>query len=364
MPDYSHILYFSFTHVLAAVAFVCALLLWSQRKHGERSRSFLAITWAFIAVLYLLLSIMLYGDREPYMGIMPVIPLVMGFYSVIIMLVYPVEVVSPLWLNFKRFAWLFSPVLLATVLVIYMRLGGFEFRIIDTFDEFGEFFYEPNVWIRVLISVAIFVYAAILIFYIPRNRIRSNATLAWMLAYTIGTLGICIFYFGRVLWGTYPFGVIHTVYLIVFIMVTTYQEMFVRLFVVRTAPTAEMMSVKVFKVGSDSAILDRLEAYMKSEEPWRDPNLSRDMVAEAIKSNRTTISRLVSRSGCDNFYDYIARYRIDEFCRVVRDAEVLNIQETFFNVGFRSKTAAFAQFKQLMGTTPGEWIKKVKRDRH
>ncbi len=363
MLDYPHILHFSSTHVLAAVALVCALLLWSQRAQGERSRSILAVTWVFIAVLYILRAIMLYDDKEPYLGIMPIVPLIMGFYSVVILLIYPVEVVSPRWLNLKRLFWIFSPVLLATALILVMRIFGFEFRKINTFAEFGTLFYEPNVWIRVPISIAIFVYAAILIFYIPRNNIRSNATLTWMLAYTIGNLGIAVFYFGRILWGSYPCGVIHTVYLTLFIMVTTYQEVFVRLFVVGgTAPEC-VASTELFDAGADSVILDRLEAYMRSEEPWRDPNLSRDMVAEAIKSNRTTVSRLVQQLGYDNFYDYIAKYRIDEFCRVVRDAEFINIQETFFNLGFRSKTAAFAQFKRQVGTTPGEWIREANMKR-
>ncbi|MDD2953683.1 MAG: hypothetical protein PHC95_11045 [Parabacteroides sp.] len=372
MPDYSHLSFFSSTHILAGVAFICAWVLWAQRKQGERSRAILAGTWAFIAILYLLLSMMLYGDKEPHLGIMPITPLITGFYSVILILVYPVEVVSPLWLNLKRLVWLFSPALLATTLIIFMELFGFEFRRINTFDEFGKFLYEPNVWLRVLITIAIIVYAAIIIFYIPRNKIHGNTTLTWMLAYTVGNLGICVLYLGRVLWGVYPFGVIHTIYLIAFIVITTYQELFVRLFIIQQEKPAAIAYSKPMETSreepepiSDKSIQlwNKLQTYMKDERPWLNPNITLEIIAYGVQSNRTTVTELIQQKGYDGFYDYIGTYRIDEFCKIARTEYAVNIQETFFNVGFRSKTTAFRQFKKQMKRTPSQWLIEVNNGR-
>lgn len=397
MDFFYHQLYFGILHATVILELFCALLLWLKRNEGERARHFLVWSWLACAAIFMIRVVLQYSSHSDYATaeILPVASLLGGLACVTVLLIYPIEVVSPHWLNAKRFLLVFSPMLLMVGICGAMHGCGVEFRKLSTFEELARYWTEANVWIRFLLCAVIIVYS-FLIFYIPRNKMRSNTTIKWMRSYSIGLQGISILYFGINLFGLYPSGVFHIIYFLFFTAYITYQELFLRLFITpqerlvavipplqeekqEDAPQNEPIEQSELELAleelapqADSKIAEllpeqtsllwiQLEAYMKSEEPWRDPNIALAILADAVRSNRTTISTLIQKAGHENFYAYIAHYRIEAFCLAAREGLVNNIQDTFFEIGFRNRNTALNQFKKQMGMTPSDYLRNKGR---
>lgn len=371
MQDFYQKLYFGVNHVIVALELLCALLLWLRRNEGERSRRFLVWMWLVCVAIFMIRIILNYSNNSDYatVEILPVASLLGGLVCVAVLLIYPIEVVSPHWLNVKRLLLVFSPMLLMIGIIVTMLSCGVEFRKLFTFEELVCYWTEVNVWIRFLLCAVIIIYS-FLIFYIPRNKMRSNTTLGWMRSYSIGLQGISVLYFGLNLFGLYPTGIFHLIYFLLFTVYITYQEMFLRLFltpqekyvaivrpVEEDTPEKQAECLGDLHSGQMPLVWMQLEAYMKSEEPWRDPNITLAILAYAVGSNRTTISTLIQKAGYENFYTYIASYRIEAFCLAARECRVNNIQDTFFEIGFRNRNTALNQFKKQMGITPSDYLR-------
>lgn len=78
---------------------------------------------------------------------------------------------------------------------------------------------------------------------------------------------------------------------------------------------------------------------MDGEELWRNPDLTLEVLAAQLGSNRTSLAQVIRQHGYSGYKEFINRRRIEEFLRIARDEKRLNVQDAFFRVGFRSKTA-------------------------
>ena len=63
-------------------------------------------------------------------------------------------------------------------------------------------------------------------------------------------------------------------------------------------------------------------------------------------------------SDYENYSNYINRLRIEDFMEQIESWQMLNFQETFFFVGFRSRSTALRNFRQFTGSTPSEYFQK------
>ncbi len=353
------------THITIIVTLMCGALLWSQRDEGERSRRILAWIWFGCAAIFFLRLIVLYRVTIPHSdGLLAVPALLGGFLAITVLFTYPVEIISPLWLNRRRLLLLFSPVIITVFVVTVMYLCGVEFRTLNIIKEIAEYWYEPNVFIRFVVAFEIFAYS-FGVFYIPHNKARCNTTLTWVYSFVVGIQGVSILYFCNMFFGLIPMGIFHQLYYLIFLCYITYQELFLRLFIVPSSdapvtsqPDDESESVMLPSNAPDLTLGERLADYMERAEPWRNPNLSLPILAEALHTSRTTLSQTIQRSESD-FYDYVAGYRIRAFCAVAEQGKVVSIQETFFQVGFRNRATALNQFKKQVGTTPSEYLKSI-----
>jgi YesN/AraC family two-component response regulator len=64
-----------------------------------------------------------------------------------------------------------------------------------------------------------------------------------------------------------------------------------------------------------------------------------------------------------SFYDYVNRFRVDEFKRVVAEQGVnsLTLSALAEQAGFSSRASFFRYFKEIEGISPGEYIKNLPR---
>ena len=366
MENTSYQLYFGLIHATSAISLLSAFLLWSQREKGERSRYFLACEWFLSGVFYTARTIELHVGKPNYVQyFFPINLLIGGFAAIILLLIYPIEVVSPKWLNWKRGLTIFSPWIFSILLVQGLQFFGLEFRNLTNLTDFVLHIHEFNVWIRIPLTILILSFCVIL-FYVPQNKMRSNTTIQWVRGYYLGVQVIAVFYFGYMSLGIHSVGFLHMICWGTFTAYTTYQELFLRLYIVQERPTTQPIppqkevqpySLVTTEEPKHSVLWQKLEEYMIKEEPWRNPNLSMQLLAQQVGSNRTSLTKAIQDGGYESFFQYIAHYRIQEFCRIIKTDRILKTDDLFYQVGFRSRSTAFSQFKKQMNITPAEYFK-------
>lgn len=363
MENYYPELYFGSIHILIATVLFSALLLWSQREEGQRSRRFLAWTWFFLLGLCVGWLPIIYQGELAFKGVLPIIILVLNMALVAMMTIYPIEVVVPRWLNGKRLLILFSPAILVAAACAAIQFLGGGFRLLGTVDDIARYWHEPNVWIRFFIVLIIYGYAFIL-YYIPQNKMRGNITLNWIRAYTIGNIGIAFLYLGLILLGTYPAGIFHSLYFAIYVGYITYQELYVRLFIPdseKAHSTTVTHKRSMLRSETEIKLWEKLEHYMQKEYAWHNPNLSLPLLADAVGATHTETETLLEQMGYSEFDDYVAEFRIHDFCRLVNNGDAITIEDTFFRVGFRYRDIASRQFTRIMHQSPEEYLQNKKK---
>ncbi len=344
----------------AAAYFIMAMMLFLQRAGGERSRIILAVLASVSVFNYLPRFFSLLQGGTPSL-VISVPMLILAIFMVICYIMYPIEVISPGWINLKRLLWLYMPV--GVLLVIYgvTSLLGVVYEpyvsLLDMWPHMGQF----NVWFRVLLSFMIFL-PPLCIFYIPYGRKYSNTDRAWIRGYSIVFLINNIAYI-LVLSSSSMY--VKTGYYFVSVgcqLYIVYQELFVRI-ISTVLPDAgeakEEQPVSAISEGKYSFLFQKLEAYMHEEYAWRDPELSVNRTAAALCTNRTTLARAIQEQGYDSYTTYVNRLRINEFLQQLESRKVDNFQDGFFTVGFRSKSTALRNFRQFTGSTPSEYVQNV-----
>ena len=104
----------------------------------------------------------------------------------------------------------------------------------------------------------------------------------------------------------------------------------------------------------------RVKTHMELERPYRSVKFRLSDLAKAVGSTPTMISLMLNQNLNTNFYDFVNRYRIEEFKRRSKDEKFsrLTMLALAEQCGFK-KTTFFAAFKKFEGCTPGEWAAKA-----
>ena len=105
-----------------------------------------------------------------------------------------------------------------------------------------------------------------------------------------------------------------------------------------------------------NSLCEKITLHMKLTCDYRDPDISLNMLAASLCTNRTTLSCALHELGYVSFSAYINSLRIEEFIQRVRSKESTNYQDIFYDVGFRSRATALRNFKQYTGKIPSEYF--------
>jgi AraC-like DNA-binding protein len=106
--------------------------------------------------------------------------------------------------------------------------------------------------------------------------------------------------------------------------------------------------------------LKRLNLYMETNKPFRNPEISLESLANEISVNPRILSQLINESFNKNFKSFILDYRIKESMQMLADSKYRKhtVLEILYEVGFNSKSAFNNQFKLLTNLTPLEYRSK------
>lgn len=107
-------------------------------------------------------------------------------------------------------------------------------------------------------------------------------------------------------------------------------------------------------------LLNAINRYMKEQKPYLDPDLRLSDIATYMNCSTVRLSQMFNSYAGDNFYDFVNRYRLEEFKRRIQDKRYA--QYTLLALagecGFR-RSSFFATFKKMEGTTPTAYIKHI-----
>ena len=102
-------------------------------------------------------------------------------------------------------------------------------------------------------------------------------------------------------------------------------------------------------------IMDSFKDLMETQQGFRDPNMTIDVISHDLNSNRTYVSKLVNIYYGMPFRDYLSRQRIDYAKSLMTDEPDASLDYIAAKSGFQSSTQFIRKFKELESTTPSVW---------
>lgn len=325
--------------------------------------------------------------------------LVFGNLYLIILLLYPLEVVRPGWLSMKRTGMLLLPY--ASVTLFYyigLYLLGQEPLALHSMDQFMDHIGEFNVWYRLLMVLSIIAYLIFLFqltwryreFYQQwcRNNYsdNENVNILWLRQYGIGVVLIAAAYFWLLFDGnTYCF-IVHNLTVQCFFCYTLYKGLFhdnpyTENFFSHTLDeadacrTAELLEKQssadnpsfMEGGGNENAFLKKLPAYreeiadwMVKKKPYLNPNFKLMDVSDILPLNRTYLSRIFNEGFGNSFSDVVRDYRMREAEWMLANRKDIPVGQVGELCGFSSPSAFHRAFVQSHdGLTPNRFRKQT-----
>jgi AraC-like DNA-binding protein len=105
-----------------------------------------------------------------------------------------------------------------------------------------------------------------------------------------------------------------------------------------------------------NVVAHNLRELMNDPTIWQDPELTADKVVKLVGTNRTYIQHAARQLGFANLSDMVHRRRIDYICECLRKDPNANIQDLFWDAGYRSRATAWRNFTNIVGRTPTEFV--------
>jgi len=283
----------------------------------------------------------------------------------IVMTLYPITVVRGDWLTPRHYFFMFLPVAFFTL--VYLFFIG-RWTPLPTPASVWENYWKPDVLVR-LASLFVMAPYCLILLWLPYNYKKSSATVKWIVNYSFGLTLLCSVHI--VLMLTYSPLLMCIIPLLAsaFYLLSTEYEIRDRLRPsqeVEEEPDeeeedeVEVIPVKEELLPTEFGLWSRISHIMDKEEAWRDPDLSLSSLARRAGTNTTYLNRVINQETGGGFKEYIISKRIDSVVEQLKKDPMLDVQVAFFNAGFRSRTTAWRNFKELMGVTPSEFRQSIK----
>jgi AraC-like DNA-binding protein len=103
--------------------------------------------------------------------------------------------------------------------------------------------------------------------------------------------------------------------------------------------------------------LNMLSAYMQTNKPYLNPELTVEVMARAMRMQPKDLSKLINEQLRQNFFDFINRYRINDAKDLLinHPDKKITVLEILYKTGFNSKSSFNTLFKKYTGLTPTDF---------
>ncbi|MBO7306043.1 MAG: helix-turn-helix transcriptional regulator [Bacteroidales bacterium] len=111
----------------------------------------------------------------------------------------------------------------------------------------------------------------------------------------------------------------------------------------------------------DAKIIYALLKLFEIDKPYRQYDIKVQDVASLIGTNKTYLSRALNRRLSKNFSQFVNTYRIKDVCEAFINNPNTDIRDIADNYGFNSHSNFSIVFKCIVGYTPSDWCKEVRK---
>ena len=350
------------------VMFLSSATLFAFRKSGDRSRMILCAIILLSVFNYIprLINVMNGTIQAPVMSVWM---LALALFMILSYTIYPIEVISPGWINFKRLLLLYSPV--AVILLFYKitLILGVVYPHYSSIMELLPHYHDFDAAFRLLLCL-ILCLPIFLIFYIPYTRKYSNTDRTWIRVYVISGIVDVLSYLLILAHHTMLVSIIYFHFTMALTALRLYMELIYRIVDkkvtnedIPTPNQTEFLAIEkaitLNETGNnhkENELFLRLEQYMMDKQAWRNPNLSLTMLTEELAINRTTLTNAIHDNGIESVSTNINKFRIYDFISLLNKFHDMSIKEAFYISGYRSRTTALRNFRATTNMTPSEYF--------
>lgn len=325
--------------------------------------------------------------------------LVGGNLYLIILLLYPLEVLRPGWLNLKRTLRLLFPYVSVTLIyyAVLFLLGQKPLKLYDP-EQFLAHLGAFNVWYRLLMAGTIVAYLVFLYRLTWRYKDvyrqwccnnysdNRNIDILWLRQYRIGVVLIATAYFWILVDGNTYCIIVHNLTVQCFFCYTLYKGLFhdnpyPENFFSHTLDEAEacreaelrekeLSAAGVSSPGNEGAFLKKLPDYreeiaewMVKKKPYLDPDFKLMDVSDLLPLNRTYLSRVFNEGFGDSFSNVVRDYRLREAERLLLDRRDIPVGQVGELCGFSSPSVFHRAFVQCHGgLTPNRYRRQAETE--
>ena len=128
-----------------------------------------------------------------------------------------------------------------------------------------------------------------------------------------------------------------------------------------TANSRKAVKPKIKQLSSEKLkIWDALEKLIKQDKIYLEYNISLNLLAKKLDTNRSTLSEVINEKSGKTFNLYINQYRIEEASRLLKDPKLdyLTIEGIAQETGFKSRSSFYTAFVNEKGITPSNFRKQ------
>ena len=344
-------------HVFMQLA-AASLIFIKHHTPNNRTWYYIFVFFAVSAISSIIEMVMAFENTnilESYKLFSPII-IIPGFYIFFLIWCYIAELIRPHWLTVKRTILILLPSLLVAIPIVVLSAMS-EISNIYSTAQLRAHISEFNVYIRIAFVALFLPYCIGLISmrYKHKNpEIQKYIDLLIIcLVLMVGSYIVsrCMQHFVGY--------IIHEVFYLMISVFIIYAEHYERLHVplekVRdyyaAAETPETTQQTI------SHVAQKLQELMDETEIWKDPELTGDKIVHSVGTNRSYIQLAAKELGFESLSDMLHRRRIDYICQCLLTNPNANVQNLFYDAGYRSRATAWRHFTKIVGHTPTEFIK-------
>ncbi len=131
---------------------------------------------------------------------------------------------------------------------------------------------------------------------------------------------------------------------------------------------ASSVATVIAEEPTKEALSDKTDHYhkalllkMKSEAPYKQPDLSLHVLADSLGISAGYLSQIINRKEGLNFYDFVNQYRVNEVKRLLQNPSFdhYSFLALALEAGFNAKSTFNTAFKKHAGQTPSQYKKEV-----
>lgn len=125
-------------------------------------------------------------------------------------------------------------------------------------------------------------------------------------------------------------------------------------------PTKDFAEAQETEIKTDevkSFQIEQLRNFMVEKEPFLEPSLTIQELADQVKIPVRDLSVLINHHMNQHFFDFVNEYRVKKAMSILKDPtkKELTILEILYEVGFNSKSSFHTYFKKYTSQTPTEF---------